>query len=444
MNTSTDAAQAGHEGCAFLADVEATHKAFTTRFVLPTMGAVCLLFHGLMFRLEPAVLAILAVIVPFIALNAWITNPKRERRLQLGRLSIDLRSDAADAVRWLVNLVVLDVPLFLIYGPPPAVALTCWTILLLSAQADLFRTQYRTLVVSTGYLAGILILWDATPKSAVSELIWGPFAMAAILFLFDRMERYWLEELAGRKKSEIAAAAERLRAEGMERDALIGNQMRTISHEVNNLLTIVEFATAGRERLEPEQFERVRRSLEFVRRINHLVLNDMKRQPTVHVISVQRLVDDVRLLLRKDLIGQGIDFEVTLPPEVAALTIRERSGSSFLILRNLLKNAAEATVGRWRGVKGEARIRLTFSAGYNRLSYIIEDNGEGMTTEQVDAYLARKSTTTKADGHGLGLRFVLDECERNCFVIGVTSKLGEGTKVTVSMPLATPVERSAA
>lgn len=444
--TTESSTQATNDERDIWKDVEATRKAFTTRFVLPTMGVICLFFHGLLFRPEPVFIGIFALIVPLMALNVWITNPKRERErvLRLGRRRINLRSDAADAVRWLANLAFLGAPLFLIDQPPISIALTGWTIMLLTAQADLFRTQYRALVVGIGYLAGAFVVWHSARQQALIELAWGPLAMASVLFLFDRMERYWLEELARRKQSEIAASAERLRAEGMERDALIGNQMRTISHEVNNLLTIVGFATAGRERLDPEQFERVRCSLEYVRRMNHLVLNDMKRQPAVHVITMQRLVEDVRLLLRKDLIGQGIDFQVTLPPELAALSIRERSGSSFLILRNLLEKAAEATVSRWRGVRGEARIRLTFSAGYNRMTYIIEDNGEGMTPEQVDAYMVGKAATAKADGQGVGVCFVLDECERNCFVIGVTSKLGEGTKVTVSMPLATPLERSVA
>jgi signal transduction histidine kinase len=413
-----------------IASVEATHKEFANRLVLPAMGAVSLVFHVLLFRAEPAVFAILAVIVPFLAFNAWVS--KRPRTLRLGRHQVNLRTDAADAVRWLVNLVALDVPLFLIYRPPMSIALTGWTVLLLAAQADLFRSQFRNRVVGIGFAAGLFVFWRLALGAELGERLWAPVAMGSILFVFDRMERYWVTELVERKQKELEAVAERLRAESLERDALIGHQAKTISHELANLITIIDFATADERAI---QFERVRRSLKHIHRINGLVLNDLRRAPQIRVTTLGSIFEDVRILIQKEILVSGVQLQVALPADAAESSIRERTGSSFLILRNLIKNATEAARAH-AGAAGGARVMVDVTAGAERIQYVVSDNGAGMTREQIEALLDRRAVTTKADGNGLGFRFVLDECERNCFEIGVSSEPGAGTKVTVSMPIA--------
>lgn len=411
-------------------NLERTHKDFTSRIVLPAMGGITLIFHIFLFRWSADVFWMLSFLVPVTVFNVWVTEAPRVWRL--GKYVINFRTDKADMVRWIINLAVADVWLFMVYDPPLSMAIPGWIMLMLSAQADLFQTFYRQVVVAVGYAAGAFLLFYVDDSATLGERVWGLAALAAILFVFDRVEDYWLHELKNRKETEIVADAASRRAQAMEREAQIAQQMRTVSHEVSNLLTVIEFATNDRQSFDDAQFERVRRSLQMIRRINDLVLKEFTKQPSMHQIAVSRIVDDLRLFVGKQFIDSKVKLHLDLPELTSDRQIYERSGSLFLILSNLLKNAMDAALTKGASAAtDEPQVHLRFAVEPEQLAILIEDNGPGMTPEQIDELRQRKSFTTKTEGNGIGLRFVLDECAENCFECEVNSKLGEGTQVAL-------------
>lgn len=99
---------------------------------------------------------------------------------------------------------------------------------------------------------------------------------------------------------------------------------------------------------------------------------------------------------------------------------------------NILKNAAIACENKINKI-----IEISLKIDLNDEIYlIIKDNGKGMTEEQLDKvlepfYTLNKDRNRKTSGMGLGLPLCVKICEVLNGDIKITSKLGEGTIVTI-------------
>lgn len=102
------------------------------------------------------------------------------------------------------------------------------------------------------------------------------------------------------------------------------------------------------------------------------------------------------------------------------------------LFTNILKNAAIACENKINKI-----IEISLKIDLNDEIYlIIKDNGKGMTEEQLDKvlepfYTLNKDRNRKTSGMGLGLPLCVKICEVLNGDIKITSKLGEGTIVTI-------------
>ena len=138
-------------------------------------------------------------------------------------------------------------------------------------------------------------------------------------------------------------------------------------------------------------------------------------------------VEDVKLLCqqRPDLADAGLDWVVDLhdlPTTYAnAADLKE-------VFVNLLLNAAEA-------MPGGGRVAVASGALGDRVVVRISDTGEGMS-EETRARIFEPFFTTKEDmGTGLGLSIVLRIAEDHGGQVQAESQLGEGSTVTLSIPV---------
>ena len=106
------------------------------------------------------------------------------------------------------------------------------------------------------------------------------------------------------------------------------------------------------------------------------------------------------------------------------------------ILFNLVSNAAKFT----QEGRIEVRVSSESAEGNNWLRFEVEDNGIGMTPEQVEGLFqafrqADPSTTRKYGGTGLGLAITRRFCELMGGEVGVESRPGEGSTFFIRLPV---------
>ncbi len=101
------------------------------------------------------------------------------------------------------------------------------------------------------------------------------------------------------------------------------------------------------------------------------------------------------------------------------------------IMTALVSNAAKFT--------DKGRIALILNKDEDRIRLTVTDTGRGMTTEQVDTVFASSQHDEEIDGHsgsGLGLKITKNLVKLLDGSMCVSSKVGEGTIVDISLPVA--------
>ena len=107
---------------------------------------------------------------------------------------------------------------------------------------------------------------------------------------------------------------------------------------------------------------------------------------------------------------------------------------------NLIKNAVQAITG-----PGRVRVSTRFEAARRKISLTVADTGTGIPKEIVPR-IFDPFFTTKANGvgTGLGLSVVYGIVTKHAGTIGVKTREGSGTRITLSLPVAAGVEQDGA
>jgi len=127
----------------------------------------------------------------------------------------------------------------------------------------------------------------------------------------------------------------------------------------------------------------------------------------------------------------GLELTKRLPTELPEIVADKRAFKQILI--NLLSNAVKFTD---RG----GRVTVTAGAEAGVLRLTVEDTGIGISTEDLPRvgqpfFQARAAYDRRHDGTGLGFSIVQGLVTLHGGQLEIVSRLGEGTRVTVRMPL---------
>jgi signal transduction histidine kinase len=204
-----------------------------------------------------------------------------------------------------------------------------------------------------------------------------------------------------------------------------------------------------------ERFDRI--VTEELDRVNLIVeeLLELARPARLHFARVSvpgilhRVIETYSERLRQQHIGVKTDFATALPPLDADAEQLYRS------FANIVLNAIEAMPAGGEfaigcrpvphslfdvAVPGErdlppprARAALALDQYATDVEIVFSDTGEGIPAEQLDA-LFTPFHTTKPKGTGLGLALTHKIIEEHRGHIRITSKVGQGTVVTVTLP----------
>jgi cell cycle sensor histidine kinase DivJ len=134
---------------------------------------------------------------------------------------------------------------------------------------------------------------------------------------------------------------------------------------------------------------------------------------------------------------QGLDLIMRLPENLPELTADKRAFKQILI--NLLSNAVKFT-DRGGRVVVAARVEL------GDFIVAVEDNGVGISAEDLERiglpfFQSRVTYDRRHDGTGLGLSIVRGLVSLHGGIVEIASRLGEGTRVNVRLPIDCEVKR---
>lgn len=165
-----------------------------------------------------------------------------------------------------------------------------------------------------------------------------------------------------------------------------------------------------------------------VTRLDGIIKNFLEairpRPPDLAEVYLPELIDDVMRFEGRELADRGIAVEAELPKATPVIMAdRDQLKQVFF---NLIKNAMEAMQP---GGRLTVKVRTAEASVY----VAIADTGSGIKAEDL-ARLFQPYHTTKVSGHGLGLMIVQRILRDHGGHVGIESKEGVGTIVTLQFP----------
>lgn len=225
-----------------------------------------------------------------------------------------------------------------------------------------------------------------------------------------------------------------------EKLSAIGLLAAEVAHEIRNPLTVMKMLFHSLDLRFPETDARAKDVEVMVEKMDHLnkiveQILDYARtnEPQVMPVSVNRLIDDLSLLMRHKLINQRIQLVRKLNPNLPTVMADAlQLEQTFL---NLTLNAVEAMPDGGKLTITTGTLQRRRSGGETTQVFIrFKDTGHGMTEEQRRRAFSSLLSTSKARGTGLGLAIVRKVVEAHRGEIKVQSRSGDGTAITILLP----------
>jgi signal transduction histidine kinase len=241
----------------------------------------------------------------------------------------------------------------------------------------------------------------------------------------------------GRLLARVVDMEEKLRAS--ERLSALGLLAAEIAHEIRNPLTVMQMLfhalmeSVALDDTSQRDAKLIGEKMRQMNRILDQVLSFARSsEPIKEPVHAQQLFDDVFLLTRHKLQQAAIDVRSSVPDDLPLFRVDREQVEQVLL--NLILNAAEAMP---RG--GVLRLSAAVEDYEDdpHLVLAIRDNGQGMTSDQIDNLFA-PFLTYKESGTGIGLAIVKKIMENHQGKVQVESKVGQGTRFKLLFPIADP------
>ena len=219
----------------------------------------------------------------------------------------------------------------------------------------------------------------------------------------------------------------------------IGALSSSMTHEFNNILmTVINYAKMGLRHKQPAErdkaFEKILAAGQRASRMTTGMLAFARAKGDHREsLNVARLVEDVLVLVEKDLQMHRVRLETHLAPEVYA---EINAGQVQQVILNLIVNARQAMPGG-----GNLTVGVRRSPDENFSEITVRDTGSGIPADKLPHIFEPFFTTKKPDergqgGTGLGLSLCKQVIDSHRGRVRVESLPGQGTAFTIKLPLA--------
>jgi two-component system, NtrC family, sensor kinase len=223
-----------------------------------------------------------------------------------------------------------------------------------------------------------------------------------------------------------------------ERLAAMGQTIATLSHHIKNILQGVRGGSYLIDLgLKDHNDELVRKGWNIVEKnqgkIYHLVMDMLtfskERQPALKSANLNATVQDVYELMQVRAQECGVEFQFHPDPGVPDSTF-DPDGIHRAVL-NIVTNAIDAVEGADHAA---VQIETGWDQAGDALWVAVTDNGAGIPEDQIGRIFNIFESTKGARGTGLGLAVSQKIVREHGGEIAVHSKLGEGSRFTLSWP----------
>ncbi|WP_328976040.1 SpoIIE family protein phosphatase [Streptomyces canus] len=249
--------------------------------------------------------------------------------------------------------------------------------------------------------------------------------------------------VAGALSAALAHEEQRRRAEALaELDRAKTTFFANVSHEFRTPLTLLlgplQQALADEDRPERrEQLELAERgALRLLKQVNTLL--DVARaeagqtRPALEPVDLAGATAELAGVFRSAFEAAGLTLEVDCPPLPKPVPLDREMWEKIIL--NLLSNALKFTF------TGGAQVQVAAAGDRARLT--VTDTGTGIPADELPRlferfHRVRGARSRSHEGSGLGLVLVKDLVEAHGGTVGVDSRLGQGTTLTVDLPFAT-------
>lgn len=342
----------------------------------------------------------------------------------------ELSIDASDAVRWVVNISLADAPLTFLLGLPDSSLAGFWALVCISIIAETRDRRFRYPVFVYALFVSSSCIYLLNPTIQFKEIFFWVINLIAIGAFFVQLESYWTKATVDKLESQNKLEETIRWADELYRNASVAQHARVIAHEVANLAMGVNLIT--QDKIGPEHWGGIKTSVSYLQRVTRLVLDDLDEDPMQQICMLDDLISDVTAVLGRQITRRGIQWFLIKDPSCLGKSFVERAGSTYLIIQNLVKNATEA-IQRKHDHLTDGVITLKVYFKDDHIFVIVEDNGHGFSSDTIRNIKDGASVTNRENGHGLGLRFVHNECRKNGFELQVGNTDTHGAAIGISI-----------
>ncbi|RVU86432.1 sensor histidine kinase [Leucothrix sargassi] len=353
---------------------------------------------------------------------------------------VQMRSETLDVIRWGVNL---STSMFLIWAfkiDEPEVVAFFILLLTFGAMTEVYSNKHKLITVGMAVTC-FCILFFGVYDIHWQERVYMTSCYIGLVFVLWKLERLMLGEMIQFIREQHERRNVEKEAEGLQRDAAIGHYNKTINHELNALIGAANLSAFQIESNHSahhdidQEMKRLDCTLTHMNRVSSLVLDGLGgKRATIKKLSLKDLETDLNLLIPTHYQGSKAKVTFNFPENSEQHFFEERSSSTFLIIHNLVRNALEAVDEIHHG-EATGKVAVNIAVQEKTFTIEVSDNGIGMSMQRIDDIKMQLGTTTKLEGHGLGLKFVQAECVKNNMQLDIDSKPRKHTAFRITAPL---------